>query len=255
MLELRGVAKSFGGLMAVYGLDLHVRNGEIVGLIGPNGAGKTTVFNLITGFLKPSRGKILFHDEDITGKSPHVLARKGIVRTFQGNLCFPEFTVLENLLVASNLTAPYLMASIFRVPSSRKKEKSIKERAFDLLEFVGLSNMAHLPARSLSHGHKRVLGIAMALASRPKVLLLDEPLSGMNAREVSETVELLRKIWERGITILLIEHNMRATMGLCERVVVLNFGKKIAEGAPEEIRENPEVMKAYLGERRDVPRD
>lgn len=236
----------------MYGLDLHVAHREIVGLIGPNGAGKTTVFNLITGFLRPSKGRIYFQGEDITGKSPHVIARKGIVRTFQGNVCFAEFTVLENLIIASHMKAQGALAGIFRFPSYLRAEKAIRDRAFQVLEFVGLSQKAYVRARNLAHGHKRILGIAIALMAEPKILLLDEPLSGMNAREVSEALELLKKVWEMGITVLLIEHNMRATMELCSRIAVLNFGKKIAEGSPQEVKENPDVVTAYLGERRHV---
>jgi len=248
MLEIEGLTKQFGGLSAVTALDLTIRSGDIVGLIGPNGAGKTTVFNLITGFLRPTGGRVTFEGKEITGKRPHDIAARGLVRTFQViNIC-PELTVLENVVLSCHLKPRVgFFEAVFGTPSSRRKDKAILDRSHAILELVGLKTMTHLIAGSLAHGHKRTLGIAVALAADPKLLMFDEPLSGMNAQEVNETMALIRRLWENGLTLLLIEHNMRATMMLCQRIAVLNFGRKIAEGSPEEIKENKEVIQAYLG--------
>ncbi len=253
MLEIKGLTRYFGGLAAVCGLDMSMKLGNIVGLIGPNGAGKTTVFNLITGFLRPTEGQVVFEGRDITMRSPHEIATYGIVRTFQGDNLFPEFTVLQNVILACHLKPGVgFFETIFHTRSSRRKEKDIVNRAQLLLDLVGLNKMADVMARNLAHGHKRILGMAIALAAEPKLLLLDEPLSGMNAEEVSETIQLIDRLWKRGMSILLIEHNMRAAMSLCQKIVVLNFGRKIAEGTPEEIRGNPEVIQAYLGSSEDA---
>jgi branched-chain amino acid transport system ATP-binding protein len=248
VLKISGLTKNFGGLAAVSGLDMSVNQGEIMGLIGPNGAGKTTVFNLITGFIRPTEGQVVFDDKDITAKNPHLIATKGIVRTFQGDNIFPDFTVLQNIILACHLRPGVgFFETVLHTAGSRRKEKDILRRSRSLLELVGLDKMADVITRNLAHGHKRILGIAIALAAEPKLLLLDEPLSGMNAGEVSETMRLIDRLWQSGLTILLIEHNMRAAMSLCQRIVVLNFGKKIAEGSPDEIKENSEVIQAYLG--------
>jgi branched-chain amino acid transport system ATP-binding protein len=248
MLEIKGLTKYFGGLAAVSSLDMSMNQGELMGLIGPNGAGKTTVFNLITGFLQPTAGQLVFEDKDITAENPHHIAAKGIVRTFQGDNIFPDFTVLQNIVLACHLKPGVgFFETVLHTGGSRRKEKDILHRSQAILKLVGLDTMADVTARSLAHGHKRILGIAIALAAEPKLLLLDEPLSGMNAREVSETMRLIHRLWQNRITILLIEHNMRAAMSLCQRIVVLNFGRKIAEGLPEEIKGNPEVIQAYLG--------
>lgn len=248
MLKVRGLTKYFGGLAAVDGLDLEISQGELVGLIGPNGAGKTTAFNVLTGFLRPTKGRVLFNSEDITGQKPHSIAERGIVRTFQATSVFSNFSVLQNVIAACYLKPRVgFWEAAFHTPSSRRKEGDVLSRALQILQDVELSDVADRPARSLAHGHLRVLGIAIALAAEPKLLLLDEPLSGMNAEEVANSIELIKRIWQRGITILLIEHNMRAAMTLCQRIAVLNFGRKIAEGPPEEIRENKDVIQAYLG--------
>ncbi len=250
MLEIEGLTKQFGGLLAVSSLDLTVREGDIFGLIGPNGAGKTTVFNLITGFLHPTRGMVTFNGKDITSKKPHSVAATGLVRTFQANNVCPDLTVLENVLLSCHLKPGVgFFESVLAIPSSRRKEKAILDRSHAILELVGLEAQAGVHAGNLAHGHKRTLGIAVALAADPKLLMLDEPFGGMNAQEVNETMQLVRKLWARGITILLIEHNMRATMSLCQRIVVVSFGKKIAEGTPEEIQTNEDVIKAYFGAR------
>lgn len=248
VLELKGLTKYFGGLAALNRFDLKVGHGEIIGIIGPNGAGKTTLFNLITGFLRLTKGELVFEGMDITGKKPHFVAERGIVRTFQATSLFPDFTVFKNIVAACHqVPKAGFWESLFHTPGYRRKEKTARERALDLSHFFGLDKVAHLPARSLPHGHKRILGMAIALAADPKLLLLDEPLCGMSAEEVDWARALIRRIWERGLTILLIEHNMRAVMDLCQRIVVLNFGQKIAEGAPEEIKKNRDVIEAYLG--------
>lgn len=248
MLEIRGLTKNFGGLTAVYNFDLNIDLGEIVGLIGPNGAGKTVTFNLISGFLRPTAGKIIFEGEDVTGRLSHYIAGKGIVRTFQATSVFPGLTVLQNIVSGYHLNAKVgFFKDIFHFPSSRKKKEYVLSRALDILEFVGLTDVKDILAENLSHGHKRILGIAIALAAEPKILLLDEPLAGMNAGEVTNAMEIISRIWKRGTSILLVEHNMRATMNICQRIGVLSYGKKIAEGLPTEIQKNEEVIQAYLG--------
>ncbi|MBN1320618.1 MAG: ABC transporter ATP-binding protein [Thermoleophilia bacterium] len=248
MLQVEGLTKNFGGLAAVNLVDMGVRQGELVGLIGPNGAGKTTFFNLLTGYIKPSAGKVTFEGKDITAKKPHSVASAGVVRSFQQDNVFADFTVLDNVRLAHHLNSGInFWQTVFSTRGSRRGEREIREKAEQILELVGISQLAGTTAGSLPHGHKRMLGIALALACRPKLLLLDEPLAGMNIAEVDETIALVRRLWESGITILLIEHNMRAAMSICQRFCVLNFGRKIAEGAPDEIKNNPEVVKAYLG--------
>lgn len=253
MLQVEGLTKNFGGLTAVGAVSMEVRFGELVGLIGPNGAGKTTLFNLLTGFLRPSAGKVMFEGRDITGRRPHSIASKGVIRSFQQDNVFADLTVLENVILAFHLkcgVAPW--ATVLNTRGCRRKEQSLRMRAQEILELTGIHQLAGAKAGSLAHGHKRMLGIAIALACEPRLLLLDEPLAGMNATEVNEAVALVRKLWERGLTILLIEHNMRAAMSLCQRFVVLNFGRKIAEGTPEQIKNHPDVVEAYLGTGQDV---
>jgi branched-chain amino acid transport system ATP-binding protein len=249
LLRVEELTKRFGGLQAVSNLDLHVDSGEIVGLIGPNGAGKTTVFNLLTGAHRPTSGKVVFEDKDITGWRPHSVAALGMVRTFQITNIFSSFTVQENLALACNLKAGInYWGSVFRTRRSRAKERQVLQRCDEILEMVGLESVKTANAGTLAHGHKNLLGIAIALAAEPKLLLLDEPLAGMNAREVLEALDIIRKLWENGTSILLIEHNMKAAMSLCERLVAISFGRKIAEGTPAEIRANESVIEAYLGD-------
>jgi branched-chain amino acid transport system ATP-binding protein len=253
MIEITGLTRYFGGLAAVNRLDFNINQGELVGLIGPNGAGKTTCFNLLTGFLRPTKGRVIFNGHNITGRNPHTIASKGIIRTFQATSVFRDFTVLQNIKIAYYLKSRAgFLESIINTPASQKKEDLISERAREMAQFVGLESVTDVPAKNLPHGYKRMLGIAIAMAAEPKLLLLDEPLSGMNSEEVSNAIEIISNIWRKGTTILLIEHNMRAAMSLCQRLIVLNFGKKIAEGTAEEIRNNKMVIQAYLGSDEDA---
>ncbi len=248
MLETRKLTKDFKGLRAVSKLDLTIHSQEIVGIIGPNGAGKTTTFDLITGFLQPTSGNIIFEGEDITGRKPHIIAKSGIVRTFQMDRIFHHFTVLQNVAVASHLFARIgFWEAVWNTSRYRKKDKNTRDHSRKILEFVGLYDKKDEIARNLSQGHQKTLGIAIALSANPKLLLLDEPLAGMTSTEVAGTLEIISEIRERGIVVLLIEHNMRAVMSICDRIVVLNFGVEIARGSPEELKQNEEVIRAYLG--------
>lgn len=248
ILELAGLTKVFGGLVAVQGLDLEVKTGEIMGLIGPNGAGKTTVFNLTSGVLMPTEGKVLFNGEDITHLKPDRIAQKGLVRTFQANTLFPEFTVMENVLLGCHLQADIgFFEDLFPLASSRKKRDRVDEKAMDIINFAGMHDYRRETAKNLAHGYQRLLGVAIALAAKPRLLMLDEPVSGMNAEEKTTMMELIFRVREQGISVLVVEHDMRVVMGLCDRIAVLNFGRKIAQGTPSEIQNNKDVIEAYLG--------
>jgi branched-chain amino acid transport system ATP-binding protein len=227
---------------------MQVNKGEILGLIGPNGAGKTTVFNLITGFLHPTRGKIIFDGENITGKKPHAIAKLGIGRTFQLNPLFADFTVLENVVASFHLRPKSsLLDTYFNTATYRRNEASILEQSREILQLVGLDIVRDELAKNLPHGYQKMLGMARALAIKPRLLLLDEPLAGMNPDEIDFTMAAIRKTrQQQEMTIVLVEHNMQI-MDLCDRVVVINFGHKIAEGLPGEVRRNEEVIRAYFG--------
>ena len=247
LLETKGLTKHFGGLTAVSRLDIHINKGEVVGLIGPNGAGKTTTFNLITGVLRPTGGKIIFEGHDITGRKSHWVTKMGIGRTFQLAYLFPDFTVLENV-VASFYLYPKsgFWEALFNTAAYRKKEEYILNQAGEILRLVGLDNEKDELAKNLPHGHQKVLGVARALAVKPKLLLLDEPIAGMTRDEIVFSLGVFEKIRAQGMSILLVEHNMEI-MSLCDRIIVLNFGNKIAEGLLEEVRQNKEVIQAYFG--------
>lgn len=245
----------FGGIRALNKLDLDVHTGEIVALIGPNGAGKTTFFNCVTGIYVPTAGDVLLtppgadKSTSLKGLKPNHVTIKGLARTFQNIRLFPKMTVLENVMIGRHCrTRAFIIGAIFRGPATRKEEQGIMQMSFSLLEKIGLADKANELAENLSYGEQRRLEIARALATEPLLLLLDEPAAGMNPQETQELIDLIREISSDGQAILLIEHDMKLVMTLSDRIFVMDYGKKIAEGRPEEIRTNPEVIKAYLGE-------
>ena len=248
LLELIKVSKHFGRLQAVSDLDFSVEEGEIHSLIGPNGAGKTTVFNLITGTLPVSGGTITFKGEEITGLGPHQVAQKGITRSFQQTFLFMQSTVLENVLVGFHMQCRAgALREFLHTPRARQTDGECRRQALEIIDFMGLSGVKNEIAANLPHGHQKALGVSMALACRPTLLLLDEPVTGMNAIETSEMIERIRKIRDSGVTIVLVEHDMKMVMGISDRTTVINYGRKITSCLPHEIRQNQEVIEAYLG--------
>jgi branched-chain amino acid transport system ATP-binding protein len=248
-LEAKNISVAFGGLLAVNDVSFNIPNKSIVSLIGPNGAGKTTFFNVLTGLYKPSAGNIIFGDRDITDLPPHKIASIGIARTFQNIRLFGLMTAQENLLVAmhSHLKSG-ITSTILRTPKQRREESEAEDRAQEILDFAGVGKWTHEFARNLSYGDQRRLEVARALALEPKVLLLDEPTAGMNAQESQVFIEFINKlVSERDIAVMLIEHDMKVVMSLSQRITVLDQGEKIAEGSPDEIKNNPRVIEAYLG--------
>ena len=248
ILEVKGISKHFGGLAAVDEVDLEISDSEIHGIIGPNGAGKTTLFNVISGFLMPTEGHLVFKGEEITKLPIHARVERGIARTFQLTNLFMELTVFENAYIGYHKNYRQGLISQFLHTARAKKEYEVcHQRTMEVLKFLALDSLQDGLAKNLSYGHQRILGVCIALSTRPSLLMLDEPVAGMNPEETMMMVELIRKIRDEGITILLVEHDMAAVMTLCERISVFDYGKKIAEGSPEEIRTNNRVIEAYLG--------
>jgi branched-chain amino acid transport system ATP-binding protein len=253
LLEIKNLVVKFGGVTALNEVNLHVNEGEIAALIGPNGAGKTTVFNIVTGYYTPASGEVLVDGQSVIGLRPYKIARAGLGRTFQNIRLFGDMTAAENVATAADsLNKSGLLGSLFGVPRSRKDEKRSMETAMELLTFIGLEHRAHQMAKNLPYGDQRRLEIARALALNPKVLLLDEPAAGFNPQEKVELGDLIRKIKDRGFAVLLIEHDMSLVMKISDRISVLDFGQKIAEGKPEEIQNNQRVIDAYLGVAEDA---
>ncbi|MDD4801887.1 MAG: ABC transporter ATP-binding protein [Syntrophomonas sp.] len=250
LMEIKNLHKSFGGLSAVLNFNFNLQSNELVGLIGPNGAGKTTVFNLITGVYKPDEGKILFADKDLAGLPPYVICKHGIARTFQNIRLFRDLSVLDNVKIAFHKNVPYgFLNAIIRTPNFFRGEREIEEQAMEYLKIFNLDSKKDEIASSLPYGEQRRLEIARALATNPTMLILDEPAAGMNPQETQDLMQLIQ--WIRkdfNLSILLIEHDMSLVMGVCERIYVLDYGQVIAEGKPEEIRNNKRVIEAYLGE-------
>jgi branched-chain amino acid transport system ATP-binding protein len=248
-LETKKLTKYFGGLGAVKDVDFIINPGEIVSLIGPNGAGKTTFFDLVTGFLQPTKGKIFYKEENITNLKPHEVAARGIIRTFQKTKVFPGVTILEGVIMGSHrLTNPHILGILGNTAATRKEEEKIRGKALDILNFLGIEHRKDMVAKNLPYGEQRILEIAVALAANPELLLLDEPATGMNPEETKRLMKLIYKIREKGITVLLVEHDMNVVMGISDIIVVFDSGEVIARGLPQEIREDKEVIKAYLGE-------
>jgi branched-chain amino acid transport system ATP-binding protein len=248
ILTVENVSKTFGGLSALTRFNLEVKAGEILGLIGPNGSGKTTLFNVISGFFPPSTGRILFNGREITGLRADQIARRGLVRTFQGTALFSQRTVMDNLIIAHHLMIKAgFLGLLLNLSKARREETAVRKSALDILTYLDLMAVKDEAAHNLPHGHQRALGVAIALAAQPRLLLLDEPLTGMNPEESRKFIGLIRGLTEKGITLMVVEHDMKAIMEASERIVVLNYGEKIAEGTPQEIQNNTQVIEAYLG--------
>lgn len=249
ILDIMKVTKHFGGIEALNDVDLRVESGELAAIIGPNGAGKSTLFNVISGVHPPTAGKVTFQGKDITGMKPHRVASKGLMRTFQLTTLFKTMSVLENVEIGCHIPARMnTLGEVIGMQSVRQRESEARQRAIDIVKLTGLEKVSEELADNLPHGYQRALGVAVALAGGPKLLCLDEPVTGMNVEETRFMVGLIEKIRREGVTVILVEHHIEVVMTICDKVTVLNFGRVIAEGKPEEIKNNRDVIEAYLGE-------
>mgnify|MGYP001050158497 CR=1 FL=1 len=248
VLEIRNLSKYFGGLAAIESLDLNVVDSEILGVVGPNGAGKSTLFNVICGFLRPSKGKVLFKGEDISKLDTHEIARRGVGRTFQQTSLFMMSTVFENVLTGFHMNYRVgFWKTFLHTTAARKEEQIARQKSQEVLDFIGLGSQKDVIAQKLPYGNRKICGLATALAANPELLLMDEPMAGMNYAEIATMVKVIGELRARGLTIILVEHNMYAVRNLCDRIVVLNYGRKLAEGVPEEVLRNKEVIEVYIG--------
>jgi branched-chain amino acid transport system ATP-binding protein len=249
LLEVRGISKRFGGLQAINDVSFSIREGTIKALIGPNGAGKTTLFNLVSGFLRPDSGSVIFEEKQIQDLRPYQIAGRGLARTFQHIKLFSKMTALENVMIGrhSHSRAEFI-SGILNLPLTRKEESHIREKSLEIMEFLGIAGLAGLEATSLSYGQQRAVELARALACEPKLLLLDEPAAGLNMRETAETARLIARVKGTGVTVLLVEHDMSLVMNISDEIIVLSYGQKIADDAPLSIQKNAEVINIYLGE-------
>jgi branched-chain amino acid transport system ATP-binding protein len=248
LLELRNLTKAFGSLLAIDGLDLDVNRGEILGIVGPNGSGKTTLLNVISGYYHPTRGSITYKGNKIAGMRPDRITARGIARTFQQNVIYWDTTVLENVVRTSFLTCKTnLWQSFFNTRAYTSEESALYERSREMVQFFGLDEYVDMPAGGLPHGKQRSLGMAMALSTSPEFLLLDEPLAGMDAADTEIVINNINKIIGRGVTVMMVEHNIKSVLRLCPRIIVLDFGHRIADGKPEDVLSRKDVIEAYLG--------